>query len=341
LRKAQILALFIFEQLRMVNMYIEPDVIAELKKIDLLTYMQVCEPDNLVKLSEAVYSTKEHDSLKISNGKWQWWSRGTGGANALKYLIDVKGMRFLEAAETLLNMTASQPEYPGRKDAPPVSPKKLLLPPRNTDDIGLRHYLLSRRGIDKEIINCFIDAGKMYESNADAIVFVGYDKSGTARHASMRGIHSDFKGEAKGSDKRFTFSVTAEKHSDVLHVFEGVIDLLSYATITKLSGRDFRQENMLSLCGVSAGSDSPLPLPLREYTGSAPFIKTIALHLDNDGAGTEAAHCLVKKITEAGLTALNEPPPEGKDMNDFLIAGLQNHYWDSETHRANPSGCER
>ncbi len=35
-------------------------------------------------------------SLKISNGKWIWWSRGIGGRSALDYLIKVKGYSFLE-----------------------------------------------------------------------------------------------------------------------------------------------------------------------------------------------------------------------------------------------------
>lgn len=30
------------------------------------------KPDELVKISSRVYSTRTHDSLKISNGKWMW-----------------------------------------------------------------------------------------------------------------------------------------------------------------------------------------------------------------------------------------------------------------------------
>lgn len=41
-----------------------------------------------------VYCTREHDSLKISNGKWYWWSRGIGGVSALDYLIKVKEYSF-------------------------------------------------------------------------------------------------------------------------------------------------------------------------------------------------------------------------------------------------------
>ena len=46
----------------------------EAKQIDLLTYLQACEPSQLVRVSGSTYCTKEHDSLKISNGN------GCGGA---------------------------------------------------------------------------------------------------------------------------------------------------------------------------------------------------------------------------------------------------------------------
>ena len=44
--------------------------------MDLLTYLRLYEPENLVKVYGNVYCTRQHDSLKISNGKWMWWSRG-------------------------------------------------------------------------------------------------------------------------------------------------------------------------------------------------------------------------------------------------------------------------
>ena len=48
--------------------YISPEVILEAKQIDLLTYLKACEPSQLVRVSGNTYCTKEHDSLKISNG---------------------------------------------------------------------------------------------------------------------------------------------------------------------------------------------------------------------------------------------------------------------------------
>ena len=57
---------------------IDPDVLERVRQIDLLSYLREFEPSNLVKVkgTSNVYCTAEHDSLKISNGKWYWWSRG-------------------------------------------------------------------------------------------------------------------------------------------------------------------------------------------------------------------------------------------------------------------------
>ena len=89
--------------------YIAPDIVLEAKKMDLLTYLKNYEPDELVKISSSTYSTRTHDSLKISNGKWMWWSRGIGGRSALDYLIKVNGYSFLDAVETITGKSAVCP----------------------------------------------------------------------------------------------------------------------------------------------------------------------------------------------------------------------------------------
>ena len=80
--------------------YISPEVVEQARQIDLLTYLQSCEPQELVRISGNNYTTRTHDSLKISNGKWMWWSQRIGGYNALDYLVKVKGCSFVEAVET-------------------------------------------------------------------------------------------------------------------------------------------------------------------------------------------------------------------------------------------------
>ena len=80
---------------------IDSDVLERVRQIDLLSYLREFEPSNLVKVkgTSNVYCTAEHDSLKISNGKWYWWSRGFGGYSALDYLIKVKEYDFVKAVD--------------------------------------------------------------------------------------------------------------------------------------------------------------------------------------------------------------------------------------------------
>ena len=133
--------------------YFTPEDIQQAKQLDLLTYLQIYEPDQLVKVSGDTYCTKEHDSLKISNGKWHWFSRQIGGKTALDYLVKVRGCSFLEAMEILhgapLPKTIPAP-------APKVESKKLLLPERNGNADAVVHYLKSRG------IHDFFETGPIY-----------------------------------------------------------------------------------------------------------------------------------------------------------------------------------
>lgn len=75
-------------------------------------------------------------------------------------------------------------------------------------------------------------------------VFVGMDRNGTPRYACLRGIGTDFKGEATGSDKRFSFALPATGESRMLCVFESAIDLLSYATMAQAGGLSWRSQHL-------------------------------------------------------------------------------------------------
>lgn len=81
--------------------YVTPGQIAQAKEWDLLTYLQRFDPQELVHFGGNTYCTRTHDSLKISNGKWHWFSRKIGGKTALDYLIKVQGFSFTEAVEAL------------------------------------------------------------------------------------------------------------------------------------------------------------------------------------------------------------------------------------------------
>lgn len=299
--------------------YVSPEQIAKAREMDLLTYLRLYDPQELVHFGGNTYCTREHDSLKISNGKWYWFSRGIGGVSALDYLVKVKGIPFVQAVEQLSGQAAMMPSTPKAK-AEVKKPKVLLLPQASRCATNAVTYLASR-GIDYEIINYCIQTGRLYESYPHHnVVFVGLDRYSKPRYANLRGVHSDFKGEANGSDKRFSFSIPAPG-SDTVHLFESAIDLLSYATMLKLAGQDWRQDHLLSLAGVFKPKEniqeSSLPLALRRYLGEHMEIQKLVLRLDNDATGRLATKTLTAMLSgQYEITA--EPPPYGKDYNDSL-----------------------
>lgn len=303
--------------------YIPPETVAKAREMDLLTYLQNYEPGELVHFSGNTYCTREHDSLKISNGKWYWFSRGFGGYNALDYLIKVKGMSFLDAVERLSGQTAyTSPAV--TRTGKEKKPKVLLLPKVSPCATHAYNYLCSR-GIDEEIIHFCIQTGRIYESLPHHnVVFVGLDRYNKPRYANLRGIGTDFIGEANGSDKRFSFNIPAQ-NSDSLHLFESAIDLLSFASLVKQNGGNWQQDHLVSLAGVYKPKanlqESSLPLTLKRYLSEYPNIKRITLRLDNDKAGGYMAKALVALLSEQYEVSV-QPPLCGKDYNDYLCMKL-------------------
>ena len=152
--------------------FIPPEQLARAREMDLLTYLRCCEPDELVSVGGNTYAAKSHDSLKISNGEWYWWSRGVGGSSALDYLTTVRKLSLPDAVQRILNAGgAALAESPRRKARPT---KSFTLPPKHADNRRVFSYLRGR-GIDPEIINHCIKHGLLYESaQHHNCVFVGF-----------------------------------------------------------------------------------------------------------------------------------------------------------------------
>ena len=303
--------------------YIAPEVITEAKRMDLLTYLREYEPGELVKFSSNTYTTRTHDSLKISNGKWMWWSRGIGGKSALDYLIKVRGMDFVQAVQTI--MGNGSVSFPTCKNIKSYEEQPLLLPQKSPTTEVVFDYLFGR-GIDYEIINHCLEQELIIESlpyhNA---VFIGYDENKEPKYAAYRATNqSRIMGDCTGSKKQYSFRLTAENTGEV-HLFECAIDLFSYATLMKLEGKDWRQFNLVSLAGVYSPKqkieDSKVPVTLGRLLEKDKTIRRIVLHLDNDIAGRKATKAL-QTILSDKYEVVDDPPQYGKDVNDFLCKRL-------------------
>lgn len=296
--------------------YVSKEQLTAAREVDLLTYLRCFEPQELVHISGSTYATRTHDSLKISNGKWFWWSRGVGGSSTLDYLTTVRRLSLPDAVQRVLSAGGAALTEPPRRKVRPT--KSFSLPPRHADNRRVFSYLRGR-GINPEIINHCIKHGLLYESEQyHNCVFVGFASDRPA-YAMQRGTLQDkrFVGEVVGSDKRYSFAVPMTPgDSPTLCVFESAIDALSYLTLLKQRGRDWRKANSLSLGGISTEKGRGLPPPLSQYLKTAPHISRVVLCLDNDEPGRKAAAVLKELLR--GYEVIDRPPVRGKDYNDLL-----------------------
>ena len=291
--------------------YIPPPILDELKKVDLVTYFRTIMPYELVKVSANEYTTKTHDSLRMSNGLWNWCSRGFGGRNAIDYLMKTEQLEFNDAANLLLKQL--QNKVP-TIDQQPVKTKErhIIIPEKNTASDNVISYLKSR-GIDEEIIKECIEKKIIYEEkHYHNAVFLGYDDLGNIKYAGCRSTNETiFKQDATGSDKSYSFRLESNTKTDTIYIFEGAIDALSYATFLKLYGMDYKAKTLISLAGIyqpaSDISKSKIPLAIQRYLDKHPETKNIFLCFDNDKAGRKASKALQIVLADK-YTVVIKPP---------------------------------
>ena len=132
-----------------------------------MTYLTNYEPKELVHVSGNTYCTREHDSLRISNGKWYWFSHDIGGRSALDYLIKVKDYSFKDAVAAILGKASVKEPIPyhQKEQKSPV-----FLMPELDDNTKLVEKYLYSRGIhsvitkyciEKKLFDAFPQHGKL------------------------------------------------------------------------------------------------------------------------------------------------------------------------------------
>lgn len=126
------------------------------------------------------------------------------GGDAIDFVRKFYNKDYAQAVEMLLNGG-------GQITTSPIIEKEhkpFKLPQKNDRMSRLFSYLLLTRGIDKDVLYEFVRRKMIYESaDYHNAVFVGYDTSGTPRHAHKRGTATSnpYKGNVAGSQPEFSF----------------------------------------------------------------------------------------------------------------------------------------
>ncbi len=316
--------------------YIPPEIVAQARQIDLLTYLKNYEPYELVEVCRNTYTTKSHDSLKISNGLWYWFTKGVGGKSAIDYLMKVRNLTFINAVQTVMGNIKMQVPVKYEQQEKNYE-KKLKIPTKAMNNDRAINYLLSR-GIDKEIIKYCIENKLLYqEEKTNNVVFIGYDNNKIPSYAFCRATNEKrFMREATGSNKKYSFKIKSEQKNNVVHLFESSIDLLSYATLLSLENKNWRKENLLSLGGIYSSKyeieKTKIPVSLTEFLEKNPNVNEVHLHLDNDLAGKNASS-FFQQVLNKKYKVFNHTIPYGKDINEYLCLKKQNKKIEKERTR--------
>lgn len=280
------------------------------------------------------HTLKEMDSIRIyERSHWCRFSRrydkGENGGSQIDFLRVFAGMDVKEAVFWLLDFVGYRREkepYKGRhsfqrdsvlRNLAPVGKKEeqkkpFVLPKFAGSNVYLYRYLEHERMIARPVIDFFVGKGILYEAkNYHNIVFVGTDRDGVPKFASMRGVFDrngkGFKCDVAGNDKRYGFHLYYGKSRKVI-VFEAAIDLMSYITMFPKD-----KASMVAL-GMLAGA------PLETFLAEHPEMEEIQFCLDNDGPGRKAAASLQQKYTEKGYrTDVFLPPEPYKDFNQWNV----------------------
>ena len=303
--------------------YIPKELVKKAKEVDLLTYFMNYNPSELVKKGVGTYCLKTHDSVIISNGLWHRFSTNEGGKTALDYLMKVEKMTLQEAVKNILNREIAEYKVVPKEEL--KENRKIIIPTKASNNNRAIEYL-KNRGIDEEIIQECVDKKLIYqEDKTNNIVFLGYDNDGNIKYAGCRSTGSKrIMRDARGSSKEFSFRMLSNIKNNTIHIFESAIDLLSYATMLKIKGYDYKNHNLIALAGVYQPSSnieqSKVPIAIQNYLNKYQDVQDIVLHFDNDRAGRQATKAMIIALDKYNVYDI--PAPYGKDINDYLCFKL-------------------
>jgi len=282
------------------------------RQADLAAYL-IARGEQLIPAGHG-YRLADHDSLVITDNKFNWNSRQVSG-NSLDFLRCYYSMDFREAVMELCGGVEKKidEERAGPRERvmpPPRAPEKpfvftdVELAPNMERVIA---YLTKTRGLSERLINRLIaDRLLFQEAGTNNAVFPIYENHQTVG-AELQGTLSlrRFKGIKTGSKYGCGYNLTFGDKTAYALFFESAIDLLSFIELSRMNGKDLDGCRLTSMMGLKQNIVEHTLQGLPE--GTRPF-----LCVDNDDAGQNF-------IAAMGMKP-RLPDSQFKDWNEMLLS---------------------
>ncbi len=258
------------------------------------------------------YHVDGQGGLVISDdgSKFNNFSKGVGGS-AIQFVMAMENVSWKDAVKEILgndfkpvNLFATGEQV--NRD----SNTQFMLPESNENYKRMYAYLLKTRGLNKEVVQNFVDKKMLYQDKKGNCVFVGYDEKNEAKYGSLRGTLTDkqFRGDVKGSNKAVPFAL--KNNNKLLHIFESPIDMMSYLSIMKNREIDHSNRDFVSTGGTNI-------TPIETVIKSNDKLETLIVCVDNDEAGKNFANRISQQFGNK-YKVVNHFP-HNKDYNLDLI----------------------
>ena len=245
------------------------------------------------------YRLSGHAGLIISGTEWYHHSQNRGG-NPIDLLMHLENLSFAKSVKTL------------------ISNHQEPILAFDNDLSKCENYLTNIRKIDKQLVHDLININFIRQASQSKVCFMGYENQATlnylgpAKCISWRNFHEQTKGESKGSDKSYSFSIPDfdQKKERRIIIAESPIDIISIACLENIKHKTgYFQTYKIALCGTNHQKIDDRIKKLKP--------SNISLVLDNDHPGQLATTVIYHKLKNIATTNIIKYP--FKDPNEFLI----------------------
>jgi len=251
------------------------------------------------------------------DGRWLWCDLyGNHGGDNIDLVREMEpSLGYSEAVYRLLGApTVRQQPRPVPKREPPKLPVESIDARENG-----RNYLVER-GITMETIREAEKSGMLRYTDG-AVLFVGYDRSGTAQNATRRATDphdSVQKRDLRGSDKRYPPILPGNPSK--VWIVEGGADALALHDMAKRGGRQPPTVIVSGGANVRGFLENP---QVQDILRGA-HVVTVALENEKDAdtqARTDAGHQkqaqVVAELTGRDVMLWKPKPEQGKDLAEM------------------------